>query len=435
MIASRKKGFLPLCSFVLFLFSCPGTGFCSTVITLKIDAPITPVISEFIVRSIDEAESSKAQCIVIQLDTPGGLDTAMRDIIKKILSADIPVVVYITPPGARAASAGAIITLSAHIAAMAPGTNIGAAHPVMIGMGEASKEMTAKTENDAAAYAESIAEKRNRNKEWAVKAVRDSISAGETEALALKVIDFIAADIPALLNAIDGSIIETATGKHKLKTKNAEVLEIEMGLREIVLKSLADPTIAYILLLIGLAGLYFEFSTPGAILPGVIGGISLIIAFYSLQTLSANYAGLLLIGLGIILFIAEIKITSYGLLSVGGLIAVVLGALMLFDSTVPYLRISLSVIISSALMIWTFFVFIVGLVIKAQRRKPQTGLENFIGMLCKAVTDIDGQGKVFVHGEYWNARSSDMLRKGDTAEVSAVSGMELIVKKTTEDKP
>lgn len=413
----------------------PAPAFCSEIVVITIRDAITPVIAEYIIREITAAEKSRAECLVVQLDTPGGLDLAMRDIVKKILSSDVPVVVYVTPSGARAASAGAIITLSAHVAAMSPGTNIGAAHPVSIGFGEQNKEMSSKMENDSAAYAESIAEKRKRNKQWAVKAVRESLSASETDALKEHVIDLIAPDTRALIAAIDGREVETPGGSRRLKTKDAQLTERTMGMREIVLKSLADPTIAYILLLIGLAGLYFELSTPGAILPGALGGISLLLAFYSLQTLSANYAGLLLILLGVILFIAEVKITSYGLLSICGIIAVVLGSLMLFDSSVPYLRISWSVIIVSTLLIWAFFVFVVGLVIKAQRRRPQTGLEGLIGMPCQAVADIDGKGKVFVHGENWNARSSDMIHKGETAIITAVNGMELTVKKTTEDKP
>ena len=401
----------------------------ATVSAIKISDPITPVIADFIGRSIDEASASQHECLVIQLDTPGGLENAMRDIVKKIFSSDVPVVVYVSPPGARAASAGAIITLSAHIAAMAPGTNIGAAHPVSIGMGDTSKELAAKAENDSAAYAESIAEKRYRNKEWAVRAVRESISCGETEALSRRVIDVTAPDLNSLLSAIDGRRIETPGGVKTITTRGASVITREMKLRERVLKSLADPTIAYMLLLIGIAGLYFELSTPGALLPGVIGGISLITAFYSLQTLSANYAGLLLIGLGIVLFIAEIKITSYGILSLGGVTALVLGSLMLFDSSLPYLRISLSVIIAATLFIWIFFVIVVGMVVKAQRRRPQTGIEGLIGQTCEAVTDVHETGKVFAHGEYWNARSGSMLRKGDKAIVTAVQGMELIVEK------
>ncbi len=405
----------------------PAPAYCSEIVVLTINDPITPVISEYIIREITAAEKSRAECLVVQLDTPGGLDLAMRDIIKKILSSEVPVIVYVTPSGARAASAGAIITLAAHVAAMSPGTNIGAAHPVSIGFGEQNKEMSSKAENDSAAYAESIAEKRKRNKQWAVKAVRESLSASETDALKEHVIDLIATDTRALVAAIDGREVETPAGPRRLKTKNAQLTERAMGIREIVLKSLADPTIAYILLLIGLAGLYFELSTPGAILPGALGGISLLLAFYSLQTLSANYAGLLLILLGVILFIAEIKVTSYGLLSIGGIIAVVLGSLMLFDSSVPYLRISWSVIISSSLLIWAFFVIVVGLVVKAQRRKTQTGLQGLIGTPCEVMVAINPQGKVFVHGEYWNAQSTMPLRKGEQAIITRVDGMNLTV--------
>jgi membrane-bound serine protease (ClpP class) len=429
MTRKYRNRVLRFCSLCCLCAALPESAYCAEVAVITINDPITPAISEFIIREIKDAEKKRPECLIVQLDTPGGLDLAMRDIVKKILSSDVPVVVYITPSGARAASAGAIITLAAHVAAMSPGTNIGAAHPVSIGFGEQSKEMSSKIENDSAAYAESIAEKRKRNKEWAVKAVRESISASETEALKQHVIDIIAADMHALLAAIDGREVETHSGVRRLKTKDAQVMEKKMGLRENVLKSLADPTIAYILLLIGLAGLYFELSTPGAILPGALGGISLLLAFYSLQTLSANYAGLLLILLGVIFFIAEIKVTSYGLLSLGGIIAVVLGSLMLFDSSIPYLRISWSVIIISTLLIWIFFVFVVGLVIKAQRSRPQTGLEGLIGMTCQAVADIDGKGKVFVHGENWNACSSDMIHKGEKAIITAVSGMELTVKK------
>ena len=419
----------------VFCVGIPAPAFCSKILTITISDPITPVIAEFIIREITEAEKSHAECLVLQLDTPGGLDLAMRDIVKKILSSDVPVIVYVTPSGARAASAGAIITLAAHVAAMSPGTNIGAAHPVTMGIGEQNKEMASKMENDSAAYAESIAEKRKRNKAWAVKAVRESISASETEALKEHVIDLVASDMRALLAAIDGRQVETPAGTRRLATKDVLVIEKKMGIREHVLKSLADPTIAYILLLIGIAGLYFEFSTPGAILPGTLGGISLILAFYALQTLSANYAGLLLILLGVILFIAEVKVTSYGLLSIGGLIAVVLGSLMLFDSSVPYLRISWRVIISSTVLIWAFFVVVVGLVVKAQRRKPQSGMEGLIGMTGEACDDFDGIGKIFVHGEYWNARSSTAIKKGEHTKITAVNGIELTVERIAEYKP
>jgi membrane-bound serine protease (ClpP class) len=426
---ARKYTALLLCVVILYGFSAgsPAPGYCSEIIVITINDPITPVIAEYIIHEIEAAEKLRAECLVVQLDTPGGLDLAMRDIVKKIFSSEVPVIVYVSPSGARAASAGAIITFAAHVAAMSPGTNIGAAHPVSIGFGEQNKEMFSKIENDSAAYAESIAEKRRRNKEWAVKAVRESLSASETDALKAHVIDLIASDTRALLAAIDGIEVETPAGLRKLKTKDAQVTERTMGMREIILKSLADPTIAYILLLVGLAGLYFELSTPGAILPGAIGGIALLLAFYSLQTLSANYAGLLLILLGVILFIAEIKVTSYGLLSIGGIVAVVLGSLMLFDSPVPYLRISWSVIISSALLIWAFFVVVVGFVVKAQRRKKQTGMEVLIGAICEVSVTINPHGKVFVHGEYWNAQSIMPINKGEQAIITAVNGMNLTV--------
>jgi membrane-bound serine protease (ClpP class) len=432
-MACRCTHFM-ICLLIIFGFCVapPAKALCSEIVVITINDPITPVISEYIIREIAAAEISRPECLVLQLDTPGGLDLAMRDIVKKILSSEVPVIVYVAPAGARAASAGAIITLAAHVAAMSPGTNIGAAHPVTFGFGELSKDMASKIENDSAAYAESIAEKRNRNKAWAVKAVRESISSSETEALKEHVIDLVAPDMRALLAAVDGREVETPAGPRKLATKDAHITERAMGIREIALKSLADPTIAYILLLIGLAGLYFEFSTPGAILPGTLGGISLILAFYSLQTLSANYAGLLLILLGVILFIAEVKVTSYGLLSLGGLIAVVLGSLMLFDSSVPYLRISWSVIVSSAVLIWAFFVIVVGLVLKAQRRTAQTGMESLIGATCEVITSINPRGKVFVHGEYWNAQSMLPLYKGEQAIITVVDGMTLTVRPLSE---
>lgn len=400
-----------------------------TADVIRIDDAITPVIAEYIIKSIEQAERETAECIIIEMDTPGGLDLAMRDIIKKIIASDIPVIVYVSPGGARAASAGAIITMAAHIAAMAPGTNIGAAHPVNLGGGDMGKEMTAKVENDAAAYVESIAVKRKRNKDWAVKAVRESVSISETEALKLKVIDFIAPDIKTLLKDVDGREVETAQGLKKLQTADLLINEKKMGIRENILQALANPNIAYILMLVGLAGLYFELSTPGAILPGVIGGISLILAFYSLQSLSANYAGVLLILLGIILFIAEIKVVSYGILSIGGIIALTLGSLMLFQSAEPALRLSWSVIIPSVTLIWIFFVIVIGLIVKAQRRQPATGREGLINMIGEASTDIEGNGKVFVHGEYWNACSESAIKKGERVRIRGIEGMVLRVDK------
>ena len=396
---------------------------------IKINDPITPVIAEYIITAIDEAEEKSLECVVIEIDTPGGLDLAMRDIIKKIMSSNVPVVVYVSPGGARAASAGAIIALSAHITAMAPGTNIGAAHPVNMGGEKMDETMSKKVENDAAAYAESIAEKRNRNKEWAVKAVRESVSVGETEALKMNIIDLISPDIESLIKDINGMTVELNNEKVKLVTEETTIIYRKMGLRENILKALSNPNIAYILFLIGLAGLYFELSNPGAVFPGVTGALALILAFYSMQSLSANYAGVLLIILSAVFFMIELKVTSYGLLTLGGIIAMTLGSLMLFDSPVPYLRLSYSVIFTMVALMSSFFIIIVFLVIKSQTKRPQTGNEGLINMCGEASTDILETGKVFVHGEYWNAKSSTPVNKGDKISVVKVDGMLLTIEK------
>jgi len=394
---------------------------------VEINDPITPVVAEYIVRSISEAGRDRAQCLIIQLDTPGGLDLAMRDIIKAIISSEVPVVVFVGPGGARAASAGALITLAAHVAAMAPGTNIGAASPVNLG-GQMDETMAAKVSNDAAAYIESIAEKRGRNKEWAVSAVRESVSISETEALNENVIDLIAEDLGDLIRKIDGREVEMPSGPVTLETEGAAVNRKTMGFREIVLKALANPNIAYILFLAGLAGLYFEFSNPGAIFPGVIGGISIILAMYSMQSLSANYAGVLMILLAVVLFILELKVVSFGLLSLGGIIALTLGSLMLFDSSVPYMRVSLSVIVPTVVLVSSVFLTAIWLVVKAQKSRPTTGREGLLNMLGEARTDIAEQGRAFVHGEYWNARSDSPIPRGARVRVVKVDGMLLTVR-------
>lgn len=427
---STMKRVLVLIINLLIFYTCTFSHvYGSSITVIEINDPITPVIAEYIIKSIDEAEDSSAECLIIQMDTPGGLDLAMRDIIKKIFASEVPVVVYVAPGGARAASAGAIIAIAAHIASMAPGTNIGAASPVNLGGGQMDDVMKKKVQNDAAAYVESIAVKRNRNKEWAIQAVRESVSISEEEALKIQVIDLIAPDTQALVDAIDGRQVETSQGVKKLSTAGLPIEKKKMGFRDNILKALANPNVAYILLLIGLAGLYFELSNPGAIFPGALGGLSLILAFYSLQSLSANYAGVLLILLGVVFFIIELKVASYGLLSVGGIVAITLGSLMLFQSSVPYLRLSLSVLIPSIALISLFFVVVVGLVVKAQRRKTYTGTEGLIEMVGTARSDIETQGKVFVHGEIWDARSNTPIAAGSKVRVEKVEGMLLVVKK------
>ena len=393
------------------------------------DGVINPVAAEFISTAIAVATQKQAQVLVIKLDTPGGLDTSMRLIIKEINASEVPIVVYVAPPGGRAASAGVFITMAAHIAAMAPGTNIGAAHPVAMGGGEMDKEMKAKVENDAAAYIKSIAEKRGRNVKWAEEAVRKSVSVPEKEAVALKVVDLVAEDVPSLLKQIDGREVVTGSGKHVLKTKDAKVEEINMGLRLKILNALSDPNIAYILMLLGIYGLIFELSNPGAILPGVVGAICLILAFYAFQTLPINYAGLLLLILGLIMFIAEIKVPSYGLLTVGGIISMILGSLMLMKTDAPFMRISWAVIIPSVMTTALFFMFVVGMALRAQRGKPVTGAEGLVGMVATAQTDIAPRGRVMLQGELWDAVSDEVIKEGEIAEVKTVDGMKLVVKR------
>jgi membrane-bound serine protease (ClpP class) len=379
---------------------------------ITVSATITPPVAEFIVQNIDASAKSNSDGLIILLDTPGGLDLAMRDIAKGILNSSVPVVVYVHPSGARAASAGVIITVAAHIAAMTPGTNIGAAHPVGLGIGGTDKIMMKKVENDAVAYVRGIADKRGRNADWVEKAVRKSESITAEEALKLKVIDFVAADLKTLLEQIDGKEVTLLTGKKVVRTKDVIINEKRMDTRQRILAAISDPNIAYILFLVGLAGLYFEFAHPGVILPGVVGGISLILAFFALQTLPVNYAGVLLILFGIILFIAEIKVIS-----------LILGSLLLFDSPDPALRVSWSVMIPTLTIICLFFAGIIALVLKAQMRKKLTGKEGMIGEEGKAVTDVYETGKVFIKGEYWNASSDKPVEKGMRVRISKVEGL------------
>ena len=396
---------------------------------IKVEGVITSPTAKYIADSIEEARKADAEGIIILLDTPGGMDTAMRDIAKSILNAPVPVIVFVYPSGARAASAGVIIAQAAHIAAMAPGTNIGAAHPVAIGIGGGGmdKTMSQKVENDAAAYARSIAKTRGRSEEWVEKAVRKSEPITAEEALKLNVIDFVAPDVAKLLGAIDKKEINLAGGKKKMSTKNAVINSKEMGTRQGILATISDPNISYILLLIGLAGLYFELSTPGAILPGVIGGISLLLAFFGLSTLPVNYTGILLIIFGVILFIAEIKVMSHGMLTVGGVVSLVFGSLLLFDTPEPALRVSLQVLIPAVVLVSGFFIVVIWMAIKAQMRKHYSGAESMVEGQGEATTDITSEGKVFFQGEYWSAASSVPIPKGAKVRIIKVEGLKLTV--------
>ena len=424
------RGFISI--FLPFLFIAVGSSCFSSesgnvfdVIT--VDAVITPPIASYIEKNIAEAQTSGARGLIILLDTPGGLDPSMREIVKSIMNASVPVIVYVHPTGARAASAGAIITISAHIAAMSPGTNIGAAHPVSIGVGKLDETMTRKVENDAAAYGISIAQKKGRNAEWIEKAIRKSESTTADEALKLQAIDYVASDIENLLRQMDGRKIALPNGEVTFHTKDAQIKYKKMGTRESILKTITDPNIAYILLLIGLAGLYFEFSTPGAIIPGVIGGICLILSFFALQTLSVNFAGVLLILFAVILFIAEIKVISHGILTVGGIISLVLGSLMLYDYPDASIRVSFEVLVPTIIVISLFFVSVISLAVRAQKQKPTTGSEGMIGMTGMTVTPIQASGTVMVQGEYWNAVSKSFIEKDKRVKIISVNGLVLEV--------
>jgi membrane-bound serine protease (ClpP class) len=388
---------------------------------------INPVAAEYINHVLAVAQDAGAAAVVLRLDTPGGLDTSMRLIIKDITASPIPVIVYVSPSGGRAASAGVFILYAAHVAAMAPGTNVGAAHPVAMGGGEMDAVMKAKVENDAAAYIKSIAEKRGRNAQWAEDAVRKSLSVTEKEALTLKVIDLVAEDMPSLLAAVDGREVVTGAGKVVLRTKGAPVKETVMGWRLEALKALSDPNIAFILMTLGTIGLIAELYNPGAILPGIVGAISLILAFYSLQTLPINYAGVLLIILGVVLFILEIKVVSYGLLSLGGTASMVLGALMLVKTDAPFLKVSLSVIIPTVVTFGGLLLGVTWLAVKSHRRRPVTGVESMVGTIAVARTELAPHGKVLVQGELWDAVSEEPIHEGEEVEVKTVSGLTLTV--------
>ncbi len=401
----------------------------SKIMVLEVEAVINPAVGEYIVHSIKKANERDYDAIIIRLDTPGGLDTSMRSIVKEIVASKKPVVVYVSPGGARAASAGAFITIAAHVAVMAPGTNIGAAHPVSVGE-KMDKEMAKKVTNDAAAYIRSLAESRGRNARWAEDAVRKSVSATEKEALELNVIDMIAKDMDELLKKLDNKKIRTAYGDVVLRTKGVELVTEKMGLRQRILDRISDPNIAYILMLLGLYGLFFELTNPGSILPGVIGGISLILAFYAFQALPVNYAGLLLILLGIIMFILEVKIISHGILTIGGIISMTLGSIMLFKSPSPFYKLSFYVILPAVIITALFFVLTLGLAFKAWKRKPVTGKEGLIGIEGIAGTDIDkDKGMVYIRGEVWQAYSDEFIKKDEKVIVEDVHGLKLKVRR------
>lgn len=400
-----------------------------TVVSITINGTINPASADFIHNCIEKAGNEKAECLLIHLNTPGGLLKSTRVIVGDILETTVPVIVYVSPGGAQAGSAGVFITLAAHIAAMASGTNIGAAHPVNL-QGSVDTIMSQKATNDAAAFIRAIAEKRKRNFQWAEEAVRKSVSITEKEALDKKVIDLIASSDRELLNMADGKQIELASGTKTLHTRNARIVRIEMGTVEKILNIVSDPNIAYLLMMLGFFGIMFELFNPGAILPGIVGVISLILAFYTMHTLPVNYAGLALIVFAIILFLLEVKIISHGMLAIGGAASLLIGSMMLIrtSSSLEFARISHSVIIASTAVTVLFFLFVIGIGLKAQRAKPVTGVEGLVGQIGETLVTLDPAGTVRVHGEVWNAESvSGVIGRGEKVRVTGLKDLKLYV--------
>jgi membrane-bound serine protease (ClpP class) len=405
------------------------------VAVIDMEGAITPVTVRLVSAAVDRAQAERAQALVIQLDTPGGLERSMRSIVQSILNSEVPVIVYVAPTGGRAASAGVFITMAAHVAAMAPATNIGAAHPVAVGGGGPDKEMMKKIENDAAAFARTIATERGRNAEWAEKAVRSSVSVTEREAVKLKIVDLVADNLTDLLAKVDGRTVKTAKGTVTLQTKDAPIKKIEVKFRDRFLALISDPNIAYILMMVGMLGIFFELSNPGVILPGVLGGISLILAFFAFQSLPINWAGLLLILFGVVLLIAEIKVVSHGVLTIGGVVAMLLGSMMLFDAPEAggFLRVSWFVIVPAVAS--TAGLVVVGLTfgMRALYRRPTTGESGMVGEIGVVRTPLAPEGQVLVHGELWRAIAQNgPVAVGEKVEVVGVRDLTLTVVKAAD---
>lgn len=399
---------------------------------IVIDGGINPAVDDFIRESIGRARSKGAKALIIQLDTPGGLLSSTRTIVKDILGAPVPVMVYVAPSGAGAGSAGVFITLAAHIAAMAPGTNIGAAHPVAGGGQEVKGVMGEKIENFTASFSEAIAQKRGRNTEWAIQAVRRSVAITEKEALKKNVIDIVAKDIDDLLKQAEGKKVDVDGREQTLSLKGVRVERFEMGLKQKIINTLSDPNIAYLLLMAGILGIYMEFSHPGVIFPGVAGGICLLLALTSFQLLPINYAGLLLILLGIALLVGEAFLPSFGVLGIGGAISLGLGSLLLFDTESSDLVVDRSIIFTAVATLSALMLLLGYLVFKSQKKKPTLGMEGLIGEVGEVREKLNPSGKIFVHGEYWSAEGDGEIAVGEKVQVVGFEGMSLKVKKLPE---
>jgi membrane-bound serine protease (ClpP class) len=404
------------------------------VVVAHVDALIHPVSAEFMIDAMERADAEGASLLVFTLSTPGGLVDSTRSIVSRMIASRTPVVVYVSPAGVHAASAGFIITIAADVAAMAPGTNIGAAHPVS-GTGEKMDEtMAKKSAEDLAAYARNLASKRGRNVTLCDEAVKDSRAFTDGEALNASppLIDLVATDLTDLLNKLDGRTVTRFDGSTVVvRTAGASQLTLEMSMRQRILSALAHPNIAYLLLSLGMLGLTIELWNPGSVLPGVAGGICLLLAFFTFQVLPVNYAGLLLILFGVALFVLEIKVASYGLLSAGGVISLLFGSMILMDSSAPELRVSLDVIIPVVLGISAILIFLVRLAVASQRRRSVTGASGMIDGAGVALTAIPAgmAGRVATHGEIWRAIAAEPVAKGDPVRITAVDGLTLTVRR------
>lgn len=425
-----KKGkFLRVAVLLVFLSLLTGFSMAQDIARVRVEMPIGPIAQRVIERAVDRAENENRELLIIELDTPGGLDKSMRGICKKLLNADIPVVVYVYPSGARAASAGLFIAYSANIIAMAPGTNIGAAHVVSMGS-EMDSVMTEKVQNDAVAYITSIAKRRHRNITWAESAIRESKSIDAEQALDSNVINILAKDTDDLLEQIDGTVVEMAAGPVTLETKDEDVDEYPIGFKDRFLRIVTDPSVAFILFNLGWLGLMVELYNPGAVFPGVVGGISLILAFFAFQQLPINYAGLGLIILAAVFFILEVKVVSHGVLAIGGVVSMLLGSFLLIDSPQPYLQISKVVIFTTVGVATLFFLFIIRFAVRAHQKKVITGQEGLVG----ATGEVRREGMAFVEGELWRFDCDEELKVGDKVEVIEVKNMRLKIKKRGGEK-
>jgi membrane-bound serine protease (ClpP class) len=410
-----------------------ASGSAAAVDVVRVDGVIGPATARYVLRGLDRAVRDGAQALVIEIDTPGGLMKSMDDVTRAMLNSAVPVVVYVYPHGARAASAGVFITYAADVAAMAPATHLGAAHPVSFGGAGGSsgmdQTMLAKLTNDAVAEIRGIATRRGRNAAWAERAVRQSESVTAERALQLHVVDVIAASPAELLAKIDGRNVRTAAGTRRLATRNARMVEVPMDLAEQFLSLLGDPNVGFILMTIAMYGIVFELSNPGSVFPGVIGGLALVLGFVSFAVVPVNAAGLLLIGFALVLFIADIKVPSHGVLTSGGIASFALGSLLLTGYNAPFLRISVTLVVTVTALTAAFFLFAVGAGIRAQRRRVQTGREALIGAVGIARSALAPQGTVFVLGELWKAESAGgAIPAGQPVRVTGIDGLRLNVR-------